>query len=190
MKLEKQLQTVDRSAPASMKNAANCVNQCELQDTLIIDVSNAHGGLGSLPGPRPVEGRFLPKRKFARVTTRVSVGSSSFFLPEAVSETECWSEKMCEGRVALMPREFFPSLVSFPPRALGGRSLISGRPPHGAQRSGLGAGVVPLASRSPLSSPLLASFTRPQLGRDDPLNLSILLRGGKENNDDSLSKGD
>lgn len=34
------------------------------------------------------------------------------------------------------------------------------------------------------------SLTRPQLGRDDPLNLSILLRGGKENNDDSLSKGD
>ena len=45
-KLKKQLQTVDRSAPASMKNAANCVNQCELQDTLIIDVSNAHGGPG------------------------------------------------------------------------------------------------------------------------------------------------
>ena len=61
----KQLQTVDRSAPASMKNAANCVNQCELQDTLIIDVSNAHGGPGSLPGPRPVEGRLLPKREFA-----------------------------------------------------------------------------------------------------------------------------
>lgn len=62
---KKQLQTVDRSAPASMKNAANCVNQCELQDTLIIDVSNAHGGLGSLPGPRPVEGRLLPLRDIA-----------------------------------------------------------------------------------------------------------------------------
>ena len=61
----KQLQTADRSARASMKNAANCVNQCELQDTLIIDVSNAHGGLGSLPGPRPVEGRLLPLRDFA-----------------------------------------------------------------------------------------------------------------------------
>ena len=34
------------------------------------------------------------------------------------------------------------------------------------------------------------TFSRPQLERDDPLNLSILLRGGKENNDDSLSKGD
>lgn len=65
LKRKKQLQTVDRSAPASMKNAANCVNQCELQDTLIIDVSNAHGGLGSLPGPRPVEGRLLPLRDFA-----------------------------------------------------------------------------------------------------------------------------
>ena len=65
LKRKKQLQTVDRSAPASMKNAANCVNQCELQDTLIIDVSNAHGGLGSLPGPRPVEGRLLPLRDIA-----------------------------------------------------------------------------------------------------------------------------
>ena len=57
-----------------MKNAANCVNQCELQDTLIIDVSNAHGGPGSLPGPRPVEGRFLPWRNFASFTARVSDG--------------------------------------------------------------------------------------------------------------------
>ena len=140
---------------------------------------------------------FLPKRKLARVTTRVSVGSSGIFFPEAVSETECWSEKMCEGRVVLMPREFFPSslvaLSPFPPRALGGRSL-SGRPPHGAQRSGLGAGVVAWWSLSHSLAALLPlsrlSFTRPQLGRDDPLNLSILLRGGKENNDDSLSKGD
>ena len=59
-----------------MKNAANCVNQCELQDTLIIDVSNAHGGPGSLPGPRPVEGRLLPLRRFAVVFGgRISDGS-------------------------------------------------------------------------------------------------------------------
>ena len=58
-----------------MKNAANCVNQCELQDTLIIDVSNAHGGSGSLPEPRPVEGRLLPKREFADFF-RASDGSS------------------------------------------------------------------------------------------------------------------
>ena len=64
---------MDRSAPASMKNAANCVNQCELQDTLIIDVSNAHGGPGSLPGPRPAEGRLLPTRKFAVAPSEVAV---------------------------------------------------------------------------------------------------------------------
>ncbi len=31
---------------------------------------------------------------------------------------------------------------------------------------------------------------RPELRRDYPLNLSILLSGGKENNNDSPSKGD
>ena len=140
---------MDRSAPASMKNAANCVNQCELQDTLIIDVSNAHGGPGSLPGPRPVEGRFLPKRKFAYI--RVSVGSSVFFARGRLRNRVLVREE--EDGVVLMPREFFPSFSLFPPRALGGRSL-SGRPPHGAQRS-VGR-VVPLAFRSPLSSFLLS----------------------------------
>ena len=75
---------------------------------------------------------------------------------------------------------------SFPlsvPRALGGRSL-RGRPSL--------TGPVERVEVPPI---LLLhhnahSFSRPQLGRDDPLNLSILLRGGKENNNDSLSKGD
>ena len=68
------------------------------------------------------------------------------------------------------------------PRALGGRSLVVVRL----------MGLVVIQSRFLSSGSLRAvlSFSRPQLGRDDPLNLSILLRGGKENNDDSLSKGD
>lgn len=33
-----------------MKSAASCVTQCELQDTLIIGISNAHCGLGSRRG--------------------------------------------------------------------------------------------------------------------------------------------
>ena len=53
-----------------------------------------------------------------------------------------------------MPREFFPIFSLFPPRALGGRSL-SGRPPHGAQRSGLGEGVVAWWSLSHLLAALL-----------------------------------
>jgi hypothetical protein len=171
-KRKKQLQTVDRSAPASMKNAANCVNQCELQDTLIIDVSNAHGGSGSLPEPRPVEGRFLPLRDFAAahpVASRTVPRGSAPRGRLRVRGTR-------SARVLSLPA------LRGARRALGGRSRH--RPPFGA--------LLALGPRrgARLPSRGLPSFFRPQLGRDDPLNLSILLRGGKENNDDSLSKGD
>lgn len=33
-------------------------------------------------------------------------------------------------------------------------------------------------------------YRRPEIRRDYPLNLSILLSGGKENNNDSLSNGE
>ena len=67
------------------------------------------------------------------------------------------------------------------PQALGGRSLVVVRL----------MGLVVMSRFLPSGSlRAVLSFSRPQLGRDDPLNLSILLRGGKENNDDSLSKGD
>ena len=153
---------MDRSAPASMKNAANCVNQCELQDTLIIDVSNAHGGSGSLPEPRPVEGRLLPKREFADSSASRTVPRS--FESAAVSDLA----RKTESDLRVLSRG---------PRVLGGR--FHDRPPHG-----------PVDLGSPLMHLSVFFFSRPQLGRDDPLNLSILLRGGKENNDDSLSKGD
>lgn len=42
----RQFSVVDRSARAPMKNAASCEKQCELQNTLIIGILNAHGGLG------------------------------------------------------------------------------------------------------------------------------------------------
>lgn len=44
-------------------------------------------------------------------------------------------------------------------------------------------GLAPLA-------PLAPSETRPQIRRGDPLNLSILVSGGKETNQDSLSNGE
>ena len=96
-----------------MKNAANCVNQCELQDTLIIDVSNAHGGPGSLPGPRPVEGRLLPKRNFAvhSASRTVSPCLSLEMRRAAVSERELLERARRRG--------FFPSRPWS--RALGGR---------------------------------------------------------------------
>ena len=36
----------------------------------------------------------------------------------------------------------------------------------------------------------LSRFLRPEIGRDYPLNLSILISGGKETNKDSLSNGE
>lgn len=43
---EGQLRAVDHSARTSMKSAASCVTQCELQIALIIGILNAHGGRG------------------------------------------------------------------------------------------------------------------------------------------------
>ena len=41
-----------------------------------------------------------------------------------------------------------------------------------------------------LDHPLMTFIYRPQIGRDYPLNLSILIGGGKETNKDSLSSGE
>ena len=64
-KRETQFLAVDHSARAPMKNAASCENQCELQNAVIIGISNAHGGPGPpRSGPRPPEGR--ARREIAR----------------------------------------------------------------------------------------------------------------------------
>ena len=64
-------------------------------------------------------------------------------------------------------------------RRAGGRSgrrdAVRPRPPSGP---------------SPPAGPVPPSETRPQIRRGDPLNLSILVSGGKETNQDSLSNGE
>ena len=144
---EKQLQTADRSAPASMKNAANCVNQCELQDTLIIDVSNAHGGPGSLPGPRPAEGRLLPK---AQARSRVKAGAPRtvpWFKSTAVSESD---PSPRAGPVGV-------SRVLSPSRVSGRLAVGSPRPPFS----------VPLERGSPLFFPRRARARSLDLSSDE-----------------------
>ena len=127
-----------------MKNAANCVNQCELQDTLIIDVSNAHGGSGSLPEPRPVEGRFLPLRDFA---TAHPVASRT--VPRGSLRRAAVSESEVRG-----PRGFFPS-PRYEARASGSWRSVSSpsafrgpSPPsaHGAARGSPSAASLTLPS--------------------------------------------
>ena len=158
-----------------MKNAANCVNQCELQDTLIIDTSNAHGGPGLLSGPRSVEGRFLRKCAVSSIFDVASGSRFSFFLPLPFFLTLSALFSTFSREPGRFRDRFLGSTgVPFPWRKRVWFWLWVG--PCYSRR-----GKVPVAPRS--------NF-RPRLERDDPLNLSILLRGGKENNDDSLSKGD
>ena len=65
-KLTRQFSVVDRSARAPMKNAASCEKQCELQNTLIIGILNAHGGLG-LRGPNLVRLRVVNNNEKSRM---------------------------------------------------------------------------------------------------------------------------
>ena len=59
----------------------------------------------------------------------------------------------------------------------------------GADRA-VRARVPSVPSRPPARFALRPSETRPQIRRGDPLNLSILVSGGKETNQDSLSNGE
>ena len=73
-----------------------------------IDTLNAYCGLGSLPGPRPVEGRFLSKHKFAMSLAGLSrLG----WFPDLSSRREsgAGSESAKTWR-ACSGRGFFPSL--------------------------------------------------------------------------------
>lgn len=104
---------------------------------------------------------------------------------------------VCGVPVAARAREARPAL---PP---GARSAVlfpagpRGRSAPGHARLGAAAarrrgGDRPVPSprrprRAPSPSPL---GPRPQIGRGDPLNLSILVSGGKETNQDSLSNGE
>ena len=58
---KKLLLAVDHSARQSMKNAANCENQCELQDTTSISILNAHCGHRFLTWPHLSEGLLTSK---------------------------------------------------------------------------------------------------------------------------------
>ena len=89
-----------------MKNAANCVNQCELQDTLIIDTSNAHGGLSLGLGHARLRVGFSANARFRRF---FDVANGSEFLSgvgiSAVLECDFWERRdfssLAETRMVL-----------------------------------------------------------------------------------------
>ncbi|KAK2886021.1 hypothetical protein Q8A67_013304 [Cirrhinus molitorella] len=157
-------------------------------DTSIIDTSNALCGPGFLPGPRLTEGRFTyrsgpPGRRGWSV--RRGVRSPSVLL----NADRLSGEELRRGapRWVLRPpgrRRWCESLLRGPGDETGRRRRPPGPPP--GRRTSRFPARPPTLERRPPSLPA----ARPQFRRDDPLNLSILLSGGKETNKDSLSSGE
>ena len=80
-------------------------------------------------------------------------------------------------------------------QAVVGRGAVLVRGQGGAARGGRPRVSLSPSRDPPRGCPRCArarapSETRPQIRRGDPLNLSILVSGGKETNQDSLSNGE
>lgn len=214
-----------------------------MQDTLIIDTSNAPCGPGFLPGLRLSEGRFAINRERSRSPQLGQSQATTCLRPPKfrLRDARCGALAR-RGLVAPLRSARSPLLPSFPDlRAGDGRPVgpacagaaAGGLPvlpadrvtPAPARRdrssggyegsvgggsAGRGGGpssaasgypmlqsvsLGPRPSHGPRTSPHPGRVgenirLRPQIRRDNPLNLSILLSGGKETNQDSLSSGE
>ena len=137
---------------------------------MIIDHSNAPCGPGSIPGLRLSEGRFPINRAAPLRRGLPAVGASQAV--RGLRPPKCRPEGS-------------PSVASPTAGCLWTMSPSSRR--RGV-RGGLPSGE-PRSPRGESHRPHPLAL-RPQIRRDDPLNLSILLSGGKETNQDSLSSGE
>ncbi|CAK8693452.1 unnamed protein product [Clavelina lepadiformis] len=130
-------------------------------DTLSIDVLNANCGLGLIPGPRPPQGR-LKSNPGAPVARANAESDGDLCLRRPVEV----SKGPARDRIARRRRIDLEEVFSF-------------------------RQVAAIDRERRRSSARVTSLTfRPEVGRDYPLNLSILLSGGKETNEDSLSNGE
>ncbi|CAK8676954.1 unnamed protein product [Clavelina lepadiformis] len=130
-------------------------------DTLSIDVLNANCGLGLIPGPRPSQGR-LKSNPGAPVARENAESDGDLCLrrPVEVSKGPARDRRARRRRIDLEEVSSFRQVAA-------------------------------IDRERRRSSARVTSLTfRPEVGRDYPLNLSILLSGGKETNEDSLSNGE
>ncbi|CAK8680970.1 unnamed protein product [Clavelina lepadiformis] len=126
-------------------------------DTLSIDVLNANYGLGLIPGPRPPQGR-LKSNPCAPVARANAESDGDLCLrrPVEVSKGPARDRRARRRRIDLEEVSSFRQVAA-------------------------------IDRERRRSSARVTSLTfRPEVGRDYPLNLSILLSEGKENNEDSL----
>ena len=150
----------------------------------------------SLPRPappaRPRARRLVLPRAAARLCSLLPPTPGASPPLERVGAGWGGGARRVEAGPGVGPRAWLSYRVPFPP---GGcpvpRAWASERADErgGADRA-VRARVPSVPSRPPARFALRPSETRPQIRRGDPLNLSILVSGGKETNQDSLSNGE
>ena len=158
-----------------------------------IDYLNAHCGLGSLPGPRPSQGRLcLPitvidltvhwaferrclrclrclKCRLLRVRDVKNLSLSN----TSLSKWATFRTSFRTGALLCWGKRFWNECSSLEQYS----SYLCARVVESS-----------LQAQSRLTGYIFLS--RPEIGRDYPLNLSISISGGKETNKDSLSNGE
>ena len=172
---------MDHSARTSMKSAASCVTQCELQDTLIIGISNAHCGLGSRRGRARLRVVIIEKPPRASRTRRP--GSSDGAATAALLGTPSRAHRRdleCTGaKAAVQSRRF---AVRASARASTQSQRVCARRACAPVSLRRGANATARRKQKRARALRSARSARPQIGRDYPPNLSISVSGGKETN--------
>ncbi|KAK2148256.1 hypothetical protein NP493_3110g00002 [Ridgeia piscesae] len=152
------------------------------EDTLNINILNAYGGSGSLPGPRLSQGRLV---KFA--VSRASCADRRRLGRSQSARARSVDLAIDRRRRGL--RRLECRCVS--PRARSTRSDARGRwlVARFARKPAEYSFAPPTAVARTVTRSIFITL-RPEIRRDYPLNLSISLSGGSETNQDSLSNGE
>lgn len=163
-----------------------------MQNTLNVDLLNANCGVGQIPAPRLPQGR--------RRNVELVPGTVSPALYEYEREPDCLSVGRASPTGVGRPSLQVARSVELSTRRRGPyvRSLDAGRCGRHTSDCGPDSGVpaaVPRRACRRRSEPVRCGRVRevrfrPEFRRDYPLNLSILLSGGKETNWDSHSNGE
>ncbi|KAK2144788.1 hypothetical protein NP493_4067g00004 [Ridgeia piscesae] len=162
---------------------AKCVDCARrVSDTLNINILNAYGGSGSLPGPRLSQGRLV---KFA--VSRASCADRRRLGRSQSARARSVDLAIDRRRRGL--RRLECRCVS--PRARSTRSDARGRwlVARFARKPAEYSFAPPTAVARTVTRSIFITL-RPEIRRDYPLNLSISLSGGSETNQDSLSNGE
>ena len=163
-----------------------------MQNTLNVDLLNANCGVGQIPAPRLPQGR---RENHGRLSSLAAVGAIRVAKREpdtlgvgrqtVVRTCAVGSTRPRSSRRGLASRSMWDSTALLPSADV---SLDRGRGSAVRRRRCSSGGLRERAPRCEGSRREVR--LRPEFRRGYPLNLSILLSGGKETNGDSPSNGE